>query len=1009
VTPGPVAFPSSLVTSDAFPTSQLIGRPSVWIRDEAAIQAAYCPDDYDNVACDNDNDNDEVNIQTEVSLPSAMQPADLILNNELSQTSTQTKSTTICRTTIRSSEEESLDNLVAHLLGEGTPTSPVVSGQSTTSSGHPSSSSGPETSSSSLRWPQGDSLPRVEMRRTGGDRDASLSGKSMRDVFPADENDNIVKNVTIQRVIYDLPGSEVSAPASPPPLITFRKKTTTDTVLSCDDVEVSRDGRPALERVSNLDLVSGNIGAAVNDVKGHQCSVRFDDSVEHSDNEATSRFNLTAQQPSDADSLQNERRRPREDSDLHDTRDETELPSQPQSSLMDQFKALRLEVLTSTSELLSCVSGTWKRRESFRSKLMTIMQLCVTLRSSVGRLESFLQSALSTSAGSGTANPLVDAANTRIKNLHAVQVSIDAYIETLDGEKLTGSVNKQDLKVGGIIHLTKEIPGLVRTFAPVIEYLATELGPTDLPHRSVSRGTEFLLPQTPALMNLDCESQEEKEEQTMNIPDNAQLDSTQKTADVSPAIQSDRHGQRTSSDVRVHSKAISTNGGNNISVISELAQTTHEQRPLPTISNIVTTMPTTASLDIAPVFPRSGAESDLTVTDSETKFVNHVGTDSGRGSEVVVPPVLPVKLDTTAPPTPPPKTRVTSNYDACLGISNTLTASPSAPVTASSLTSTSSSLERDGERVIAATTSNSAVQLSAEESKTRRETVSSSDDKFQPTDWQTGDRVGVSCEVRTSDINDVSGCADEVVISAADSTPFRFPRAADTEESVVVLRRPVADPDVDARRCHVSESELETPDFRASGVSQTTVDQLEALQRQANAQAVVMHTDSTAGYDRFDVAVSRPPNPHYQSTLGDEDRRLLMFYCDQMTGHWNVLDNAASAFFHCMDRRQPPKVFVSHSKFVIVAGHKMAYLGDVLARNIDDDNAQDWIVAHSNRLCNSLKMTVRATKEAALAYPAVAAQQLMVDCIKEVTDWAIELKEVVDRLAYLGRPDHVLA
>jgi hypothetical protein len=110
-----------------------------------------------------------------------------------------------------------------------------------------------------------------------------------------------------------------------------------------------------------------------------------------------------------------------------------------------------------------------------------------------------------------------------------------------------------------------------------------------------------------------------------------------------------------------------------------------------------------------------------------------------------------------------------------------------------------------------------------------------------------------------------------------------------------------------------------------------------------------------------------------------------------------------------MDRRQPPKVFVMHSKFVILAGHKMAYIGDVLAKNIVEENARDWIVAYSNRLCNSLKMAVRTTKEAALGFPAIPAQQQMVDSIKDVTDWAIELKEVVDRLTYLGRPDHVLA
>jgi hypothetical protein len=185
------------------------------------------------------------------------------------------------------------------------------------------------------------------------------------------------------------------------------------------------------------------------------------------------------------------------------------------------------------------------------------------------------------------------------------------------------------------------------------------------------------------------------------------------------------------------------------------------------------------------------------------------------------------------------------------------------------------------------------------------------------------------------------------------------------------------------------------------------VDQLEELRRQADSQSVHVHTTDDVTFNSLPV-MAMVHHFQQQQELSENDRRLLMFYCDQMTNNWHVLDNAASAFFHCMERRQPPKVFITHSKFVILAGHKMAYIGNILATNLEDEPAQESVAAHSNRLCNSLKKAVRSTKEAALKYPEIPGQQLMVDCIKDVTDWAIELKEVVERLMFLGRAEHIL-
>jgi len=859
-------------------------------------------------------------------------------------------------------------------------------------------------------------------------------------------------------------------PQSPPLLVVRKKATHSDVVTQVVNIAPADEQRPDY-RVSSSSHSAGP-----------------------SDGEMTPDLSLIVQQLS-----QTER--------IHDASENESKPAETgavggpvsidvqKTSLMDEFKALRLQVLTTTSQLLSCVSGTWKRGESFRSKLTAIMQMCVALKTSVGLLQEFLQSALSAAADAAN-SPLVETANTRVRNLQAVQSSIDAYIETLDFENLSGggSADTQDLKVGGIIHLTKEIPGLVRTFAPVVEHLAaasdveTQPDSAAEPHQSdtLSDTTHVLriqpssvntllvsetrvkaerqvkmVDQDDAQRNLpehvsadvcvdrpDPSLQTKKErgiysdalqvavkvtsanteskpailQTSLNdndqtpfprISDNVQVETTSTPISAVPdghSIQSRKELGRYSDALQVPVKVTSANTDSKTTIL-QTSLTDKDHAPFPKMSGNVqleTTPTSTRAVTYTSVVSQENVKNTLTSPGDGTNNLNH-GDDSERTSQRRLVPDLQAKVEAAAalPPTPPPKLRVSSQYHAKLGIGSSLTTR-----TATTTTTTTTTGRHD-----VVTTSNAASKSPAVEN--HGEVFTAADDKLQQPD----DRVDSSRALMTSLIDYVHGGRGEGVAVAADSAHFRFPRASDTaaaaatterafsEQPAVVLRRHpanrAADLDPDDQSYRVSESELETPEFRASGVSQTMVDQLEALQRQANAQAVVMHTDTAAGYDLFDAA-TRSPNPHYQSTLSARDQRLLMFYCDQMTGHWNVLDNAASAFFHCMDRRQPPKVFVSHSKFVIVAGHKMAYLGDVLAKNVEDDNAKDWIVAHSNRLCNSLKMAVRTTKEAALAYPAVREQQLMVDCIKEVTDWAIELKEVLDRLAYIGRPDHVL-
>jgi len=233
----------------------------------------------------------------------------------------------------------------------------------------------------------------------------------------------------------------------------------------------------------------------------------------------------------------------------------------------------------------------------------------------------------------------------------------------------------------------------------------------------------------------------------------------------------------------------------------------------------------------------------------------------------------------------------------------------------------------------------------------------------------------------------------------------------------------------------MSFSDLSTPDVRTSGVSSSVQRELEELRQQAEHHSVSAHTDIIGSLDKYEINPSlKGVSPSCLQTISEtrgivksdqfprqgnkepnrtspnsEDSRLLLFYCDQISQHWTVIDSAASAFFRCIDRRQPPKIFVTHSQFVILAGRKMAYLGGLLVRSLSNEDSKQWIESYCNRLCESLKMSVRATREAALNYGSQSHQQLMVDSVKDVSDWALDLKDMVFRLAYLSRSMQIAA
>lgn len=147
-----------------------------------------------------------------------------------------------------------------------------------------------------------------------------------------------------------------------------------------------------------------------------------------------------------------------------------------------------------------------------------------------------------------------------------------------------------------------------------------------------------------------------------------------------------------------------------------------------------------------------------------------------------------------------------------------------------------------------------------------------------------------------------------------------------------------------------------------------------------------------------------PPVESANLTSGPEavdpnDRQVLVFYIEKMNSHSTLLANAVDAFISVVSNKEPPNVFISHSKFVMVSAHKLVHIGDSIHRNLVNNSLSIDIMRCANHLCDCLKASVTATKVAALQYPSPPAVQEMVDGVVAVSHAAHQLKRVITQAA----------
>jgi len=104
--------------------------------------------------------------------------------------------------------------------------------------------------------------------------------------------------------------------------------------------------------------------------------------------------------------------------------------------------------------------------------------------------------------------------------------------------------------------------------------------------------------------------------------------------------------------------------------------------------------------------------------------------------------------------------------------------------------------------------------------------------------------------------------------------------------------------------------------------------------------------------------------------LSASDHDMMTYYATQVNEHTATVESAVCKFCQLTaSDAVMPETFVEMSKQVVLAGHKLVYIGDAIARHVTNDDVCNRVASAANILCDCLKSVVVTTKEAVLAVP----------------------------------------
>lgn len=106
-----------------------------------------------------------------------------------------------------------------------------------------------------------------------------------------------------------------------------------------------------------------------------------------------------------------------------------------------------------------------------------------------------------------------------------------------------------------------------------------------------------------------------------------------------------------------------------------------------------------------------------------------------------------------------------------------------------------------------------------------------------------------------------------------------------------------------------------------------------------------------------------------------------------------ALHKAIGVFTASLRSQQPPEIFISHSKLIIMVGQKLV---DSLCQETQEREARSDILHSSSRFCSLLKSLALATKRAALSYPNAEASRELREQAEELAQYTQQFRAMMD-------------
>ncbi|NXA70067.1 CASS4 protein, partial [Mohoua ochrocephala] len=106
-----------------------------------------------------------------------------------------------------------------------------------------------------------------------------------------------------------------------------------------------------------------------------------------------------------------------------------------------------------------------------------------------------------------------------------------------------------------------------------------------------------------------------------------------------------------------------------------------------------------------------------------------------------------------------------------------------------------------------------------------------------------------------------------------------------------------------------------------------------------------------------------------------------------------ALHKAIGVFTTSLRNQQPPEIFISHSKLIIMVGQKLV---DSLCQETQESDARSDVLHCSSRFCSLLKNLALATKTAALQYPDAEASRELREQTEELAKYTQQFRAMMD-------------